>query len=166
MATVKKDHLKDGKRKERKEKEEGKEAIELEEEEKEENKQQTPQRKAIDFGAEGVEDIEMTKQTAETKKLSTRRIWGAKGSTTAQALYEIAATPQRVNKTSETNTTQADRKSKRHVDQETQELLQEMKKLSIQMKQDLEQLRSTGASSADQIDNQQEAMTRQMQKLT
>lgn len=34
------------------------------------------------------------------------------------------------------------------------------------MKHDLEQLRSTGASSADQIDNQQEAMTRQIQKLT
>ena len=38
--------------------------------------------------------------------------------------------------------------------------------LSLQMKHDLEQLRSTGASSADQIDNQQEAMTRQIQKLT
>eukprot|EP00438_Fugacium_kawagutii_P002385 Skav201014 [mRNA] locus=scaffold991:374645:375745:- [translate_table: standard] len=109
----------------------------------------------------------MSKQPAEArKKLSTRRIWGAKGSTTAQALYEIATTPQRVNKTSEASTAQIDRKSKRHVDQETQELLQEMKKLSIQMKQDLEQLRSTGASSADQINNQQEAMTRQMQKLT
>lgn len=163
MATVRKTHLKDHKRKD---KEEGKESM-IDEEDNDENKQKTPQRKAIDFGVEDEEDIEMKKQPAETRKqLSTRRIWGAKGSTTAQALYEIAATRQRVNKTSETNATQADRKSKRHVDQETQELLQEMKQLSIQMKHDLEQLRSTGASSADQIDNQQEAMTRQIQKLT
>lgn len=102
-ATVRKAHLKDQKRKE---KEEGKEAILLDDDENDENKQKTPQRRAIDFGAEREEDIEMNKKPAETetrKTLSTRRIWGAKGSTTAQALYEIAETPQRVNKTSDTN---------------------------------------------------------------
>ena len=60
----------------------------------------------------------------------------------------------------------AERKSKHNVAQEARELLQQMKQLSLQMKQDLEQLQSTGASSSDQLRNQQEAMSLQIDKLT
>ena len=63
-ATVRKAHLKDQKRKE---KEEAKEAILLDGDENDENKQKTPQRRAIEFGAEREEDIEMNKKPAETE---------------------------------------------------------------------------------------------------
>ena len=41
-----------------------------------------------------------------------------------------------------------------------------MQALSIQMKQELEQFKAAGASSTDQMNNQQEAMQQQVQKLT
>ena len=41
-----------------------------------------------------------------------------------------------------------------------------MKQMSLQMKQGLEQLQSTGASSSDQLRNQQETMSLQIDKFT
>ena len=159
---VRKPHLKEKEKKdERKgrDKEEGKER-------KEETESQTPQRKAIAF-EQADDDTEASKKTelAEKQAITTRRIWGTRSSSTSKALYEIAATTQRVTKGPDEQHRPAERKSKHNVAQEACELLQQMKQLSLQMKQDLEQLQSTGASSSDQLRNQQEAMSLQIDKL-
>ena len=156
-----KDKEADKEQKKAKEKEEGKEKNDEEAAE-----MKTPQRQiAFTDDAEHAEE-NSTKELAEKTQVNTRRIWGKKGSATSKALYEIAATPHRVEKGPEVHHKPAERKSKHNVDQETRELLQQMKNLSIQIKQDLEQLQSTGASSSEQILRQQEALTQQVNKLT
>eukprot|EP00435_Cladocopium_sp_Y103_P074556 s225_g49.t1 len=110
-----------------------------------ESKQMTPERKTIDFADADEEMAEQDEETAEQKERATskhvtaKRIWGKKGHATSSALYQIAATPHRALK-------------------ETA--------LSIQMKNELEQLKAAGASSTDQMSNQQEALQQQVQKLS
>ena len=94
------------------------------------------------------------------------RIWGKKGFSKSKALYEIAAAPHPVEKNQEEHHKPPELGSKHNVDQETRALLQQMQRLSIQMKQDLETLQSRGASSSEQILSQQEAPTQQISKLT
>eukprot|EP00438_Fugacium_kawagutii_P030925 Skav202927 [mRNA] locus=scaffold1565:320662:321756:- [translate_table: standard] len=109
----------------------------------------------------------MPQQMQETTRqhIPAKRIWSTRGSATSKALYEIAATPHRALKETIIEDEKAERKSKRDVDKEAQELLKQMQALSIQMQKDLEQLKAGGASSADQLSNQQEALQQQVQKL-
>eukprot|EP00438_Fugacium_kawagutii_P003735 Skav234639 [mRNA] locus=scaffold1609:160726:161991:+ [translate_table: standard] len=127
---------------------------------------QTPQRQIAFDGADEDAEEDTKPEPAENRQISTRRIWGKKGFATSKALYEIAATPQRVEKDQEEHHQPTERSSKHNVDQETRALLQQMQQLSIQMKQDLETLQSRGASSSEQILSQQEALTQQISKLT
>ena len=124
----------------------------------------TPERRSIDFQ---VPDEEMTEKKEEhtQKQISPKRIWSKKGLATSSALYQIAATPHRALKGIEAVDSKTERRSKRDVGKETQDLLKQMQELSIHMKQQLEQLQSAGASSAEQMSNQQEAIHQQAQKL-
>ena len=127
--------------------------------EEEEKAQKTPERRSIEFQAP---DAEMTEKTEDHthRQISTKRIWSKRGHATSAALYQIAATPQM-----EATDSKAERISKRDVDKETQELLKQTQELSLQMKQQLEQLQSAGASSADQMSSKQEALLQQVESL-
>jgi hypothetical protein len=163
-AIVKKIHLKNDSKKS-KEHHGEKEATDQEE-------IKTPERKQTEFDghlagdAEEVPDEEMRNRPTERKKLSTRRIWGARGSSTSSALYEIASTPHKIEKAPETTTAANDSKSKHTVDKETQELLKQMKELSLQMKADLESMKSSKAATSEQMTGQLDNMNEQLQRLT
>ena len=68
--------------------------------------------------------------------------------------FECVGAPHRAAKGPDAQHRPAERQSKHNIEQEACEL-QQIK----QMKQDLEQLESTGASSSDQVRSQQEAMS-------
>jgi len=128
----------------------------------------TQERRNISFMAENAEMVEKEDGKAEAaqKQISTKRIWSKKGLATSSALCQIAATPHRALKKTAAADSKTERRSKRDVEKEAPELLQQMQALSIQMKQQLERLKAAGASSTDQISSQQEAMQQQVQKLT
>ena len=163
-AIVKKIHLKNDSKKS-KEHHGEKEATDQEE-------IKTPERKQTEFDghlagdAKEVPDEEMRDRPTERRKLSTRRIWGARGSSTSSALYEIASTPHKIEKAPETTTAANDSKSKHTVDKETQELLKQMKELSLQMKADLESMKSSKAATSEQMTGQLDNMNEQLQRLT
>ena len=91
---------------------------------------QTPQRQIQFDGADEDAETDKKQEPAENRQISTRRIWGKKGSTTSKALDEIAATLHRLEKGSEEQCKPAERTSKHNVDKEARELLKQMKHLS------------------------------------
>lgn len=162
---VKTHHFDKKKEKKKQETEEGKKTEIIEIDEKKDDLT-TPERRNIDFAAADAEMEEKGEEETVQKQVSTKRIWSKKGLATSSALYQIAATPHRAVKDTEAEDSKAERRSKRDVDKETQEILKQMQTLSIQMKQELDQLKASGASSADQISSQHEALQQQVQKLT
>lgn len=64
----------------------------------------------------------MMERPEDKKQITARRTWGPKGSSTSSALYEIAATPQRIAKEKE-ETSAAKNKQSKHTDTEAQDLL-------------------------------------------
>ena len=164
-STVKTHHFDKKKEKKKRETEEGKKTEIIEIDEKKDDLT-TPERRNIDFAAADAEMEEKGEEETVQKQVSTKRIWSKKGLATSSALYQIAATPHRAVKDTEAEDSKAERRSKRDVDKETQEILKQMQTLSIQMKQELDQLKASGASSADQISSQHEALQQQVQKLT
>ena len=115
-------------------------------------------------------DADMEELVQKENKVHPRRVWGKRGTMTSSALYAIATTPQRVGKdptSSDATAGNHDKKSKRKVDDEAQDLLQQMKDLTLQVRQEMEQFRSSGAtSSSEQVSNQQDSLLAQIQKLT
>eukprot|EP00438_Fugacium_kawagutii_P028913 Skav225417 [mRNA] locus=scaffold2656:808561:809661:- [translate_table: standard] len=108
----------------------------------------------------------MKDRPTERRKLSTRRIWGVRGSSTTSALYEIASTPHKIEKAPEATIETVENKSKHTVDKETQEVLKQMKELSLQMKADLENMKSSKAATSEQVTGQLANMNEQLQRLT
>ena len=108
----------------------------------------------------------MDQQQEGDSKPHPRRIWSKKGTSSSKALYEIATTPQRVVKETIRSTQPTEKASKRAVEEETQDLLQQMRELSLQMKQDLEQIRTSGTTSSQQVNEQHGHVLEQIQKLT
>ena len=159
MAQVKKPHLKDKKHKDREETQDA--------EPEEERATQKITTQNDDEDVKPTEDeMKDTDMSVTDRHPHPRRVWSKKGMTTSQSLYAIASTPQRVTKAPNTTAESDDKKSKHKVEQEAQDLLQKMKDLSLQVKKDLEQLKSSGASSSEQISAQQETMLVQIQNLT
>lgn len=164
MASVKKIHLKtEKKHKEDKEEKEVQEATEK-------DTPNTPERREIEFEGTEKNDEEMkdseSQRPADKKKLTARRIWGPKGSSTSSALYEIAATPQRIDKDTEESTDLKQKHSKHTADKETQELLKQMKELSIKMENEIQILKAAESTSNEQITSQLTSIAEQLQQLT
>ena len=117
---------------------------------------QTPERRGIQFERldqdVDMKDSDMMERREEKKKLRTRRIWGPKGSSSSSALYEIAATPQRIVKEKEDTSTAKKNQSKHTADTEAQDLLKQMKDLSIKMEAELHNLK---AKSTEPTTNEQ-----------
>lgn len=131
---------------------------------------QTPERREIQFERpdqeEDMKDFDMMEKQVEKKKLTARRIWGPKGSSTSSALYEIAATPHRIAKEKEEATTAQNKQSKHTTDTEAQELLKQMKELSIKMEAELQNMKSTEPTTNEQMTSQLTNITEQLQQLT
>ena len=88
----------------------------------------TPERKELEYDGCEKNDEEMqdseSQRRADKKKLTPRRIWGPKGSSTSSALYErSAATPQRIDKDTEESADLKKKLSKHTADKENQELI-------------------------------------------
>ena len=155
MASVKKPHLKDKKSKEKTDSKD-----EIQEEDVDDGKGVADEEDKDDTGK--MQDVEMKSQGG----VNQRRVWSKRATTSSKSLYEIASTPQRVTKDMSNASEVAERKGKRDVDKETRELIQQMKDLSLQMKGELEQLRTTGMASTEQVQEKQSNMQEQIQKLT
>ena len=114
------------------------------------------------------EDMHQTDKAEAGSNIHPKRVWGKKGTMTSTALYAIATTPQRVGKDpASISANNQDKQPKRKVDKEAQDLIQQMKDLSLQMRQELEHFRSAGtSSSSEQVNVQQENIIAQIQKLT
>ena len=156
MAQVKKPHLKDKKAKEKTDaRDQSDDDVEIL------NKAHEDQQ-ANDEKMKDKPDVEMDSH----KTINPRRIWSKRSTTSSKSLYEIASTPQRVTKETDTTTEAIEKKSKREVDKETRELIQQMKDLSLQMKHELDQWRAAGATSTEQVQGQQNNMQAQLDRLT
>ena len=107
-----------------------------------------------------------SQRPADKKKLTARRIWGPKGSSTSSALYEIAAAPQRIDKDTEESADLKKKLSKHTADKETQELLKQMKELSIKMESEMHTLKAAGSTSNEQMTTQLTSIAEQLQQLT
>ena len=156
MAQVKKPHLKDKKAKEKTD------ARDQSDDDVEILNKALEDQQANDEKMKDKPDVEMDSH----KTINPRRIWSKRSTTSSKSLYEIASTPQRVTKETDTTTEAIEKKSKREVDKETRELIQQMKDLSLQMKHELDQWRAAGATSTEQVQGQQNNMQAQLDRLT
>ena len=99
----------------------------------------TPQKKDKE-GDEKEEKAASEEAKGTTKTVHPRRIWSTKMQTSAKALYEIAATPQKPTK--EIREDKPAQESKRAVDSEMRDLFQKMQELNLQMKEELAKAKS------------------------
>ena len=84
--------------------------------------------------------------------------------TSAKALYEIAATPQKPTK--EIREDKPAQESKRAVDSEMQDLFQKMQELNLQMKEELAKAKSSSSAPEAQFQERYEGLHTQIEKLT
>lgn len=158
-----KDKESDRDQKKEKNREDGKERKDQDDEEV-----QIPERQIQFDGAHANTETNKKQKPAKNRQISTRRIWDKKGFSTSKVLYYMKLQPHHTEwkKKQEEYHKPPELSSKHNVDQETRAPLQQMYRLSIEMKQDLETLQSRGPSSSEQILSQQEALTQQISKLT
>ena len=83
--------------------------------------------------------------------------------TSAKALYEIAATPQKPTK--EIREDKPAQESKRAVDSEMRDLFQKMQELNLQMKEELAKAKSSSSAPEAQIQERYEGLQTQIEKL-
>ena len=84
--------------------------------------------------------------------------------TSAKALYEIAATPQKPTK--EIREDKPAQESKRAVDSEMRDLFQKMQELNLQMKEELAKAKSSSSAPEAQFQERYEGLHTQIEKLT
>ena len=123
----------------------------------------TPQRKNKEEDKKE-EKPETAEEKDKTKTLHPRRIWSTKMQTSSKALYEIAATPQKITK--EVTEDQDAQQSKRAVDTEMRDLFQKMQELNLQMKEELAKAKSSSSAPDAQVHEQYEGLQAQIEKLT
>ena len=123
----------------------------------------TPQKKDKE-GDEKEEKAASEEAKGTTKTVHPRQIWSTKMQTSAKALYEIAATPQKPTK--EIREDKPAQESKRAVDSEMRDLFQKMQELNLQMKEELAKAKSSSSAPEAQFQERYEGLHTQIEKLT